>query len=43
MINIILKRNFDGAITQLHFSAPDAGIHYQASQGAAPGTADRLR
>ncbi len=32
-INIILKRNFDGAVTQLHFSAPDvAGIHYQASQ-----------
>src|SRR6266446_4254013 len=33
VINIILKRNFAGAITQLHFSAPDvAGIHYQASQ-----------
>jgi iron complex outermembrane receptor protein len=33
VINIILKRNYDGAITQLHFSAPDAGgVHYQASQ-----------
>jgi outer membrane receptor protein involved in Fe transport len=33
VININLKRNFDGAITQLHFSAPDAaGVHYQASQ-----------
>src|SRR5258708_11106212 len=33
VINIILKRGFDGAITQLHFSAPDAGgLHYQASQ-----------
>src|SRR5258708_3650743 len=33
VINIILKRGFDGAITQLHFSAPDAGgKHYQASQ-----------
>src|SRR5258706_526856 len=33
VVNIILKRNFDGAITQLHFSAPDnAGLHYQASQ-----------
>src|SRR5215467_1314751 len=33
VININLKRNFDGAMTQLHFSAPDnAGVHYQASQ-----------
>ena len=33
VINIILKRGYDGAVTQLHFSAPDnAGLHYQASQ-----------
>jgi iron complex outermembrane receptor protein len=33
VINIVLKRAFDGAITQLHFSAPDkAGMHFQASQ-----------
>src|SRR5712672_2572452 len=33
VINIILKRGFDGAITQFNFSAPDAGgLHYQASQ-----------
>jgi outer membrane receptor protein involved in Fe transport len=33
VINIMLKRGFDGAVTQLHFSAPDnAGLHYQASQ-----------
>ncbi len=33
VINIILKRGFDGALTQLHFSVPDAaGVHYQASQ-----------
>src|SRR3954470_18005724 len=33
VINIILKRGFDGAVTQFHFSAPDAGgMHYQASQ-----------
>src|SRR5260370_34776733 len=33
VINVILKRAYDGAITQLHFSAPDnAGMHFQASQ-----------
>src|ERR1700686_2007047 len=33
VINIVLKRGYDGAVTQLHFSAPDAsGMHYQASQ-----------
>ena len=38
VINIVLKRGYDGAITQLHFSAPDAsGRHYQASQLAGPG------
>ena len=33
VINIVLKRAYDGAVTQLHFSAPDkAGMHFQASQ-----------
>jgi iron complex outermembrane receptor protein len=33
VINIVLKRAFDGAVTQLHFAMPDAGgVHYQASQ-----------
>src|SRR6266581_6195990 len=33
VINIILKRAFDGAITQLNYSVGDAGgAHYQASQ-----------
>src|SRR5882762_270449 len=33
VINIILKRGFDGAVTQLNFSVGDAGgAHYQASQ-----------
>src|SRR5712671_2701511 len=33
VINVILKRGFDGAITQLNFSIGDAGgAHYQASQ-----------
>src|SRR5260221_14600037 len=33
VINIVLKRAFDGAITQLHLSAPDKpGMHLHASQ-----------
>src|SRR5256885_12828499 len=33
VINIVLKRNFDGAITQIHTQFPDvAGIQYPASQ-----------
>ena len=33
VINIVLKRAYDGAVTQLHFSTPDSGgLHYQASQ-----------
>src|SRR5258705_179295 len=33
VINIVLKRAFDGAITQFNFSSPDSGgVHYQASQ-----------
>jgi outer membrane receptor protein involved in Fe transport len=33
VINVVLKRAYDGAVTQLHFSAPDAGgMHFQASQ-----------
>src|SRR5256714_2042013 len=35
VINVILKRGFDGAVTQFHFAAPDnssGGLHYQASQ-----------
>src|SRR6202521_3176700 len=33
VINIILKRGFDGAITQLNYSVGDAGgAHFQASQ-----------
>src|SRR5260221_2467313 len=33
VINVILKRGFDGAITQLNYSVGDAGgAHYQASQ-----------
>jgi outer membrane receptor protein involved in Fe transport len=33
VINVVLKRNFDGATTLLHFQAPDAGgLEYQASQ-----------
>src|SRR5712671_5530721 len=33
VINIILKRGFDGAITQFNYSVGDAGgAHYQASQ-----------
>src|ERR1700675_918230 len=33
VINVILKRNFDGAITLLHFQQPDrGGQEYQASQ-----------
>src|ERR1700680_4005400 len=33
VVNIILKRAFDGAITQLNYSVGDAGgAHYQASQ-----------
>src|SRR5712671_5204716 len=33
VINIILKRAFDGAVTQLHTQFPDVGgIQYQASQ-----------
>ena len=34
VVNIILKRNFDGAVTLLHFSAPTdgGGQQYQASQ-----------
>src|SRR2546423_2690168 len=35
VINVILRRGFDGAITQFHFAAPDnssGGLHYQASQ-----------
>ena len=33
VINIILKRGFDGAVTQLNYSVGDAGgAHYQASQ-----------
>src|SRR5712675_14666 len=33
VINIILKRAFDGAVTQLNYSIGDAGgAHYQASQ-----------
>src|SRR6266566_302484 len=33
VINIILKRAFDGAVTQLNYSVGDAGgAHYQASQ-----------
>src|SRR6266852_5295934 len=33
VINIVLKRGFDGAITQLNYSVGDAGgAHYQASQ-----------
>jgi iron complex outermembrane receptor protein len=33
VINIVLKRAFDGAVTQLNFQAPDSGgLHYQASQ-----------
>src|SRR5437868_14087987 len=32
VINIILKRNFDGAISQLQYSAADSKSHYLASQ-----------
>src|SRR6202171_1601794 len=33
VINVILKRAFDGAVTQLNYSVGDAGgAHYQASQ-----------
>src|SRR5712672_3744721 len=33
VINIVLKRAFDGAVTKFNFSAPDnAGMHFQASQ-----------
>src|SRR6202171_2717816 len=33
VINIILKRGYDGAMTQLHYSVGDAGgAHYQAGQ-----------
>src|SRR5205085_10788994 len=33
VINVILKRNFDGAITLLHVQAPNAGgLEFQASQ-----------
>src|SRR5229473_1015365 len=33
VINVILKRDFDGAVTQLNYSVGDAGgAHYQASQ-----------
>src|ERR1700704_317624 len=33
VINVILKRGYDGAVTQLHYSVGDAGgAHYQASQ-----------
>jgi iron complex outermembrane receptor protein len=33
VINVILKRGFDGAVTQLNYSVGDAGgAHYQASQ-----------
>ena len=33
VINVILKRNFDGATTLLHVQAPDAGgLQFQASQ-----------
>ena len=32
VINIILKRNFDGAITQLQYTAGDSKSHYLASQ-----------
>src|SRR5690349_18214309 len=33
VINIVLKRNFDGALTMLHFQMPDhGGQQYQASQ-----------
>ena len=33
VINVILKRNYDGAVTLLHAQAPDAGgLQFQASQ-----------
>ena len=33
VINVILKRNYDGAMTLLHVQAPDhGGLQYQASQ-----------
>jgi len=34
VINVVLKRNFDGAVTQLHFSQPTdgGGTQYEASQ-----------
>jgi iron complex outermembrane receptor protein len=33
VINVILRRGFDGAITQFTYSSPDSGgTHYQASQ-----------
>src|SRR5438105_10727 len=33
VINVVLRRNYDGAITLLHVQAPDAGgIQFQASQ-----------
>ena len=33
VINVVLKRGFDGAVTMLHFQAPDmGGQEYQASQ-----------
>jgi iron complex outermembrane receptor protein len=33
VINIVLKRGYDGAVTQFNFQAPDSGgLHYQASQ-----------
>jgi iron complex outermembrane receptor protein len=33
VINVVLKRGFDGAVTLLHFQAPDSGgLQYQASQ-----------
>ena len=41
VINIILKRGYDGAVTQLHFSAPDTGacITRRPNCGAGHGTA----
>ena len=33
VINVVLKRNFDGAVTLLHYQQPDeGGQQYQASQ-----------
>ena len=33
VINVVLKRGYDGAVTLLHFQAPDnGGLQYQASQ-----------